>query len=204
MKKLNVLVVDDEALISLSISEQLREMGHEVVGEAQNGVEAIDMAERLKPDLIIMDIKMPEMDGLNAAKAINQRRITPIIFLTGYSNKQIAQKAGESGAFAYLSKPVDQRELKPAIEIALSKYRELMKLKEEISYLEEELEARKIIERAKGIIMKRYDLSEDEAQLRMNKSSRDQKIELVELAKSIIFSERLNEGRFFKKKKNHK
>lgn len=204
MKKLNVLVVDDEALISLSISEQIQEMGHEVVGEAQNGLEAIDMAERLKPDLIIMDIKMPEMDGLNAAKAINQRRITPIIFLTGYSNKQIAQKAGESGAFAYLTKPVDQRELKPAIEIALSKYRELMKLKEEISYLEEELEARKIIERAKGIIMKRYDLSEDEAQLRMNKSSRDQKIELVELAKSIIFSERLNEGRFFKKKKNHK
>jgi len=137
---------------------------------------------------------MPGVDGLEAAKTINHRKVTPIIFLTGYSNEEMARKAGESGAFAYLSKPVDQRELVPAIEIALGRFREVMKLKEEISYLEESLEARKVIERAKGIVMKRYRLSEAEAMLRMQKTSRDQNIKLVELAKSIIFSEKLQNG----------
>lgn len=199
MKPLKVLVADDESLITLSLADQLQGLGYEVVGTAQNGFEAIEMAEHMEPDLIILDIKMPDIDGLETAKAINQRRVTPIIFLTGYSNKEMARKAGESGAFAYLSKPVDQQELVPAIEIALSRYRDLVKLKEEIFYLEETLEARKVIERAKGIVMKRFELTEAEAMTRMQKTSRDQNIKLAELAKSIIFSEKLQNGRFEKK-----
>lgn len=194
MKQLRVLVADDESLITLLLACQLQGLGHEVVGAAQNGSEAIQMAEQIEPDLIILDIKMPDVDGLEAAKTINQRRVTPIIFLTGYSNNDMARKAGESGAFAYLSKPVDQRELVPAIEIALSRYQELVKLKAEISYLEETLEARKVIERAKGIVMKRFRVTEAQAMMRMQKASRDQHIKLVEMAKSIIFSEKLQSG----------
>jgi len=204
LKQLKMLVADDESLISLSISEQLQGLGHEVIGTAQNGREAIEMAEQYNPDLIIMDIKMPEVDGLKATKVINQRKITPIILLSGYSNEKIAQKAGESGAFAYLTKPVDKRELVPAIEIALSRFHELTNLKKEVSYLEQTIEARKVIERAKGIIMKRYDLSESEAHLRLQKASRDQNIKLVELAKSIIFSERLESGLSVNKRKINK
>lgn len=191
MKQLKVLVADDESLITLSLADQLQGLGHEVVGVAHNGSEAIQMAEHLDPDFIILDIRMPGVDGLETAKAINQRKVTPIIFLSGYSNKDMARRAGESGAFAYLSKPVDQRDLVPAIEIALSRHREMVQLKDEISHLEGTIQARKVIERAKGIVMKRFQLTEAEAMMRMQKISRDQNIKLIKLAKSIIFSEKL-------------
>lgn len=191
LKPLRVLVADDESLITLSLAAQLEGLGHEVVGAAQNGSEAVEMAEQKEPDLIILDIKMPELDGLETAKVINQRRVTPIIFLTGYSNKDIARRAGESGAFAYLSKPADQRDLVPAIEIAMSRHREMAMLKDEISHLEGNIRARKVIERAKGILMNRFQLTEAEAMMRMQKLCRDQNIKLIRLAKSIIFSEKL-------------
>ncbi len=194
MEPLKVLVADDEALITLSLADQLQGLGHNVVGAAQNGSEAIEMAKHRQPDLIILDIKMPDVDGLETAKVINQCKVTPIIFLTGYSNKEMARMAGESGAFGYLSKPVDQRDLVRAIEIALSRYREMVKLKEEISYLEWTIEARKVIERAKGIVMKNFGLTEAEAMMRMQKVSRDQNIKLIKLAKSIIFSEKSRLG----------
>lgn len=202
MKRLKVLLADDEALITLLLAAQLEGLGHEVVGVAQNGSEAIEMADSTEPDLIILDIKMPILDGFETAKILNQRKVTPIIFLTGYSNNDIARRAGESGAFGYLSKPVDQWDLVPAIEIALSRHREMLKLKDEISHLEGTIEARKIIERAKGIVMKRFELTEAEAMMRMQKASRDQNIKLIKFAKSIIFTEKTQIGHTEKKGKS--
>ena len=177
----------------MALSSQLESLGHTVLGVANNGNMAVDMVKQLSPDLVIMDIKMPEMDGLSAAAAINQERVTPIIILSGYSDQKSVQRASELGVYAYLSKPVDLRELVPSIEITMNRFRDSMKLRQERNKLKTELQGRKLIEQAKGILMRRLDCSEEDAMRKLRKASRDQNIKIAEAAKQIILAEKVNQ-----------
>lgn len=174
------------------MSTQIESLGHTVLGVADNGSAAVDLAKRLLPDIIIMDIKMPIMDGLSAADTINQERLTPIIILTGFSDHKTIQRASELGVYAYLSKPVDLRELIPSIEITMNRFKEVMKLRKDRLKLKAELQGRKFIEQAKGILMQRLKCSEEEAMQKLRKASRDQNVKMTEAAKHIIFAEKIN------------
>ena len=193
LERVKVLIAEDEALIALALSSQLESLGHTVLGVADDGCMAVDLAKRLLPDIVLMDIKMPGMDGLSAAAAINQDRLTPIIILTGYSDQDSVRRAGELGVYAYLSKPVDFRELIPSIDITMNRFREAMKLREERIKLKGELQGRKLIEQAKGILMRRLHCSEEEAMRKLRKASRDQNAKMAEAAKQIILAEKVNQ-----------
>lgn len=186
VKKLRVLIADDEALIRLDIREMLVDEGHNVVGEAANGAEALKLARELKPDFIIMDCKMPVMDGLEAAKIIYAEHIAPVLLLTAYSQQDIVEKAKEAGIVAYLVKPVREEQLFPAIEVAVSRFAEIEKLNKELENLKESLETRKLIDRAKGIIMTAHGLTEQEAYRKLQQFSMAKRISLKELAESVI------------------
>lgn len=139
MKKYSIIVVDDEALTRLDIKEMLQEMGHQVVGEGRNGLEAVELAGRLRPDLVIMDVKMPRMDGLKAAKLITGQKLAPVLLLTAYSDTEVIKKTVEAGVMGYLTKPVLQRDLTPAIQITVRRYREMCNLKKQKARLQQEL-----------------------------------------------------------------
>ncbi len=193
LDRLRVLIAEDEALIALALSSQLESLGHTVLGVADNGYMAVDLAKRLSPDLMLMDIKMPGIDGLSAAAAINRERLTPIIILTAYSDHDLVQRASELGVYAYLSKPVDLRELIPSIEITMNRFGEATKLRQERGKLKAELQGRKAIEQAKGILMRRMHCSEEEAMRKLRKACRDQNVKMAEAAKQIIFAEKMNQ-----------
>ena len=145
-----VLIAEDEALIRLDLAEMLREEGYEIVGEAGDGQEAVELAEQLKPDLVIMDVKMPRRDGIDAASEIASKRIAPIVILTAFSQRDLVEKARDAGAMAYLVKPFTISDLIPAIEVALSRFSEIRALEREVETLADRLETRKLVERAKG------------------------------------------------------
>jgi response regulator NasT len=186
-----ILIAEDNDLVSLTLEEQLKDLGYEVVGIARSGTEALHLAQRLNPDLIIMDIRMPEMDGTEAAARIRKQRPVPVVMLTAYSDKENIRKADDAGALAYLVKPVSENDLKPAIDIALSRFadmREAERRRDEYYY---QLEARKLIERAKGILMQRLELTEREAYERLRQRARDKRIKMSEIAQAIIEAEDL-------------
>ena len=186
MEKMRVIVVDDETIIRLDIKEMLVEAGHIVIAEAAEGEEAVRLATELKPDLVIMDVKMPGMDGITAARLINENQIAPVLLLTAYSQADLVEKAKESGVLAYLVKPIREEQLFPAIEIALSRFKEIKSLGEELDYLKESLETRKLLDRAKGILMAAHNLTEAEAYRKMQQYSMNQRMSLKELAEAII------------------
>lgn len=185
-KKLRVLIADDEALIRLDIREMLVDEGHTVVGEAANGQEALELARKLKPDFVIMDCKMPIMDGLEAAKIIYGERIAPVLLLTAYSQQDIVERAKQAGIAAYLVKPVREEQLFPAIEVAVARFDEVDKLNKELEDLRESLETRKLMDRAKGILMTAHGLTEQEAYRKMQQFSMAKRISLKELAENLI------------------
>ena len=152
VKPRRVLVAEDEALIRLDLAEMLREEGYEVVGEAGDGQEAVDLAESLKPDLVIMDVKMPRRDGIDAASEIASKRIAPIVILTAFSQRDLVERARDAGAMAYLVKPFNITDLIPAIEVAVSRFSEIAALENEVATLSDRLETRKLVERAKGLL----------------------------------------------------
>ncbi len=191
MEMLRVVVADDESIRLMSLKTQLESLGLQVVGEALNGKQAVDLVTRLKPDLAILDIKMPEMDGLEAAKRIAAEYPIPVIVLTAYSERILAERAIEAGVFAYLMKPVSEEDLLPAILLARSRFREFQDLTRGISDLKEALETRKLIERAKGILMERRNLSEAEAFRRMQIQSQNENKKLAEIAQAIIMADRM-------------
>lgn len=191
MSATRILIAEDNDLVSLTLEEQLRDLGYEVVGIARSGAEALSMAQRLNPDLIMMDIRMPEMDGTEAAARIRTQNPVPIIMLTAYADKDTVRKAEAAGAMAYLVKPVKETELPPAINIALARFKDLRELEDRVSELEESLEARKLIERAKGILMQRLQLTEREAYERLRQRARDKRIKMREIAQAIIDAEDL-------------
>ena len=145
-----VLIAEDEALIRLDLKEMLEEEGYSVVGEAGDGAQAVALAEELRPDLIILDVKMPILDGIAAAEQIARKRIAPVVILTAFSQRDLVEQAREAGAMAYLVKPFQKKDLLPTIEMALSRYTELLGLEAEVDDLQARLEARKLVERAKG------------------------------------------------------
>ena len=161
--KLRVVVAEDEALIRLDLVEMLKEAGYDVIGQAGDGQKAIELTEELTPDLVVMDIKMPKLDGISAAEKIAGARLAPVVILTAFSQKDLVEKARDAGAMAYLTKPFTINDLMPAIEVAVSRFSELKQLDKEITDLQEQLKARKTIEKAKGLLMKHLKITEPEA-----------------------------------------
>ena len=186
LKKLKILLADDEAILRLDLREMLTDAGHEVIGEAANGEEAVKLARELKPEFIIMDVKMPVMDGLTAAKLIAAENIAPVLLLTAYSQQDIVEKASEAGVIAYLVKPIREEQLFPAMEIAAKRFLEMQKLNGELAQLKESLETRKLLDRAKGILMAAHGMTEQEAYLNIHQFSMAKRISLKALAESII------------------
>ena len=186
MESLRILIADNESIIRMDLKELLEEAGHEVVGEAADGLKAVELTRKLKPDLVIMDIKMPEMDGIAAAKMISNEKLAPVLLLTAYSQKEIVEKAKDSGVLAYLVKPVKESNLFPAMEIALSRFKEYMEIEQELLDLRNSLETRKILDRAKGMLMDAYNLSEQEAFRRIQQSSMAKRKSIREVAEAII------------------
>lgn len=191
-KKLRILLVDDESIIRLDLREMLKEHGHEIVGEASDGPMAAELAPKLDPDLIIMDIKMPGMDGLEAIRHINQHRRIPTVMLTAYSQPELVEKAVELGVFAFLVKPIKEHDLLPTIEVALARAEELRSLEKEVDTLKDTIETRKLVEKAKGILMESYGLSEAAAFRKIQKLSMDKRKPLKEVADAIILAREVN------------
>lgn len=188
MNPLKILIADDEALIRMDMRELLEEAGHQVVGEATNGRQAVELAKKLKPDLCIFDVKMPEMDGIAAAKIVNKEKIGPVVLLTAFSQPEIVKKATEAGVQAYLVKPVQEANLFPAIEVAMSRYADMHQLEDELFKTKDILAMRKILDRAKGILMDAHNISEAEAFNRIQKYSMAKRKTVKEVAEAIIRS----------------
>ena len=191
MDKLRILIAEDEKVIAMGLRAQVKALGHEAIAEAANGRQAVALARELRPDLAILDIKMPEMDGIEAAQAITAERPIPIVLLTAYKEEQLAQRAAQAGIYAYLVKPVSKDDLLPAILLAKARFAEFQQLRKEVSDLKEALEARKLIERAKGILMERRQLTEAEAFRRLQMMSQNQHIKLADVARAIVTAEKV-------------
>ena len=181
-----VLIAEDEALIRLDLREMLIEEGYDVVGEAGDGEAAVRLAEDLKPDLCIFDIKMPIMDGLAAAEKIAESRIAPVVILTAFSQRDLVDRARAAGAMAYLVKPFQKSDLVPAIEIALSRFAELQALEHEVANLTDRLETRKLVERAKGTLMAAFNMTEPDAFKWIQRAAMDNRMTMKEVADKII------------------
>ena len=181
-----VVVAEDESLIRLDIVEILRDNGFDVVGEAGDGETAVALAKELRPDLVIMDVKMPQLDGISAAEQLSKDNIAPVVLLTAFSQKELVERATEAGALAYVVKPFTQNDLLPAIEIALARHAQLIALEAEISDLNERFETRKQVDRAKGLLTQKMGLSEPEAFRWIQKASMDRRLTMQEVAQAVI------------------
>ena len=179
-----ILVAEDETLIRMDLVEMLREAGYDVVGAASDGREAIELAESLQPDLAILDVKMPILDGISAAEKIIE--VSPVLMLTAFSQKDLVERARDAGAMAYVVKPFTINDLVPAIEISISRHRQMKSLETEVADLHERLETRKIIDRAKGILMKALNLSEPEAFSWIQRAAMDRRITMKEVSEAVI------------------
>jgi two-component system, response regulator PdtaR len=181
-----VLIAEDEALIRLDLKEMLEEEGYDVVAEAGDGAAAVSLAEDLKPDLVILDVKMPVLDGISAAEQIARKRIAPVVILTAFSQRDLVEKAREAGAMAYLVKPFQKKDLLPTIEMALSRYTELVGLEAEVGDLQGRLEARKLVERAKGVLMSEHGMTEPEAFRWIQRTSMNRRLTMRALAEGVL------------------
>ncbi len=182
--KYRILVAEDETLIRMDLVEMLQDAGYEVVAQASNGQEAIDFANEHKPDLAILDVKMPVLDGISAAEKIIS--VSPVLMLTAFSQKDLIDRANDAGAMAYVVKPFTINDLLPAIEISISRHRQMKSLEAEVADLYERLETRKVIDRAKGILMKALNLSEPEAFSWIQRAAMDRRITMKEVAEAVI------------------
>ena len=181
-----VVIAEDEAIIRLDLKELLEEEGYEVVGETGRGDEAVELVRTTRPDLAILDIKMPGMDGLSAARHIAGERLAAVLILTAFSQRDLVEQARDAGALAYLVKPFQKSDLLPAIEVALGRHSELMSLERELSDLAERLEARKVIDRAKGRLMDEHSMSEQQAWRFLQTNAMDRRLKVHEIAKLVI------------------
>ena len=184
--KRRAVVAEDEALIRMDIVETLREGGYDVVGEGANGEEAVALARELKPDVIVMDVKMPVMDGITAAELIAKERLAPVVLLTAFSQTELVERARDAGAMAYVVKPFTPADLLPAVEIAASRFVEIRALENEIADITERMETRKRVERAKGLLMETMKLNEPEAFRWIQKTSMDRRLTMREVAEAVI------------------
>lgn len=185
-KKRRAVVAEDEALIRMDIVETLREGGYDVVGEAANGEEAVALAKEHKPDVMVMDIKMPVMDGITAAEHIAQDRLAPVVLLTAFSQTELVERARDAGAMAYVVKPFTPGDLLPAVEIAASRFVEIRALENEIADINDRMETRKLVERAKGLLMETMKLNEPESFRWIQKTSMDRRLTMKEVAEAVV------------------
>jgi response regulator NasT len=181
-----VVVAEDEALIRMDIVETLRDNGFIVVGEAGDGERAVELAIELRPDLVVMDVKMPKLDGISAAERLSRDNIAPVVLLTAFSQKELVNRASEAGAMAYVVKPFSPNDLLPAIEIALSRYAQIQALEAEVVDMSERFETRKVVDIAKGILNEKMGLSEPEAFRWIQKASMDRRLTMKDVAVTII------------------
>ncbi len=183
-----VVVAEDEALIRLDIVEMLRDAGYDVVGEAADGEQAVQLAQEHRPDLVVMDIKMPVLDGISAAERIAGGRIAPVVLLTAFSQRELVERARDAGAMAYVVKPFTAADLLPALEIAVSRHQEIAALEAEVADLSDRFETRKLVDRAKGLLQVKFGMTEPEAFRWIQKTSMDKRLTMREVAGAVIAS----------------
>jgi response regulator NasT len=181
-----VVIAEDEALIRMDLAEMLTEEGYDVVGQAGDGATVIELAERLRPDLVIVDVKMPVLDGIAAAESIASRRIAPVVILTAFSQRDLVERARDAGAMAYLVKPFSKSDLVPSIEMAVSRFAELSQLEAEVADLTERLETRKQVDRAKAVLQEQLSLSEPDAFRWIQKTAMDLRLSMRQVADGVI------------------
>jgi AmiR/NasT family two-component response regulator len=180
------VIAEDEALIRMDLAEMLEEEGYSVVGQAGDGEKAVELAETLRPDLVVLDVKMPKLDGIAAAERIARQRIAPVVILTAFSQRDLVERARDAGAMAYLVKPFSQTDLVPAIEMALSRFAEVRTLEAEVSDLTDRLETRKALDRAKGILQRDLGLSEPDAFRWIQKTAMDLRLSMRQVAEGVV------------------
>jgi len=183
--KRRAIVAEDEALIRMDVVETLREAGFEIIGEAGDGARAVELALELRPDVVVMDVKMPEMDGITAAELIAKESAAPVVLLTAFSQTELVERARDVGAMAYLVKPFTPADLIPAVEIAISRYEQITALEDEITDLQERFETRKHVDRAKGLLMAKLGMTEPEAFRWIQKTSMDRRLTMREVADAV-------------------
>jgi two-component system, response regulator PdtaR len=181
-----VVIAEDEALIRMDLAEMLGEEGYDVVAAVEDGEQAVARAEELRPDLVILDVKMPRLDGITAAQRIASQRIAPVVMLTAFSQRDLVESARDAGAMAYLVKPFGKSDLMPAIEMAVSRFAELQQLEAEVADLSERLETRKVVDRAKGVLQKDLGLSEPDAFRWIQKTAMDLRLSMREVADGVV------------------
>lgn len=186
-----ILVADDEPLIRLDLREMLATLGYDVVGEASDGMTAVKLARETHPDLVIMDIQMPELDGLEAARILTAENIAPVLLLTAYSQKELVERAQQVGVVGYLVKPFRDSDIQPAVEVALARFEEFRAVRDQVRTLEESLETRKIVDRAKGVLMDTQSLKEADAFRRIQKLSMDSRKSMREVAEAILLAHQI-------------
>mgnify|MGYP003228345631 FL=1 len=183
-----VVIGDDESIIRMDLAEMLEDAGHEVVGEAADGVEALELVRKMRPDIVLLDIKMPRLDGIHAARMMAHDHLAPVLLLTAYSQRDIVDKAKDSGVLGYLVKPVSPTNLFPAMEIAVSQFKKQQEINAQLEQMNEQIETRKIVERAKGLIMDLYHIPEEEAYRRLQQYSMKKRTTLKHVAEAVIAS----------------
>ena len=189
-----ILIADDESLIRLDVREMLTELGYDVVGEAADGRAALDLARKLQPDLVVMDIKMPGLDGIAAAEHLTREKICPVVLLTAYSDQDLVERAREAGVVGYVVKPFRPTELMPVIELSLARFEEFRSLEREVGDLKDAIETRKVVERAKGVLMETHGLRESEAFHRIRKTSMDTRKSMREVAEAVLLAHEMERG----------
>lgn len=189
MERTRVIIADDESVIRTDLREMLTNLNYLVVGDVGDGRSAVNLARELKPDVVIMDIKMPDMDGIEAAKLMTQEKIAPVLLLTAYAQRDLVDRAKEAGVVGYLVKPFREQEIVPAIEIALARFGEFRELEKEVGDLNETLETRKLVDRAKGILMDTQGLTEQEAFRKIQKMSMNTRKPMKEIAQAIVLAQ---------------
>jgi two-component system, response regulator PdtaR len=181
-----VVIAEDEALIRMDLAEMLAEEGYDVVGQAGDGEAAVALTERHRPDLVVLDVQMPRLDGISAAQRIAEQRIAPVVILTAFSQRDLVERARDAGAMAYLVKPFSKHDLVPAIEMAASRFAELRQLEDEVADLTERLETRKLVDQAKGVLQQRLDLTEPDAFRWIQKTAMDLRLSMRQVAQGVI------------------
>jgi AmiR/NasT family two-component response regulator len=188
MERARVLIADDESIVRTDLKEMLTSLDYLVVGEVGDGLSAVNTARELKPDVVLMDIKMPDMDGIEAAKILTEEQIAPVVLLTAYSQKELVDRAKDAGVVGYLVKPFRESDLMPAIEVAISRFKEFQTVRQEVDDLQNALETRKLVERAKGILIDSQGMNEHEAFRKIQKMSMNTRKPMKEVAEAIILA----------------